>query len=125
VDGQENPVTLILNAKFNEVQKHLSLTQHAFTTAPIVTNKAKLEAMPANVRDALLQSAKEAGLLQRKMNEEAEASSLAQLKKSGMQVVEQIDREPFQKIVFEEVRKDFVAKFGPELPDQIVSAAQA
>ncbi|WP_204315134.1 TRAP transporter substrate-binding protein DctP, partial [Klebsiella pneumoniae] len=26
VDGQENPVTLILNAKFNEVQKHISLT---------------------------------------------------------------------------------------------------
>jgi len=29
VDGQENPVTLILNAKFFEVQKHLTLTRHA------------------------------------------------------------------------------------------------
>src|SRR5215208_217931 len=33
VDGQENPVTLILNAKFFEVQRHLTLSRHAFTRA--------------------------------------------------------------------------------------------
>jgi tripartite ATP-independent transporter DctP family solute receptor len=123
VDGQENPVTLILNAKFDEVQKHLSLTQHAFTTAPIVINKAKLEAMPPKVQEGLLESAKECGRLQRKMNEETELSSLAELKTRGMQVVEKVDQEPFRKIVFEEVKKDFVAKYGPELPDQILAVA--
>ncbi len=122
VDGQENPVTLILNARFYEVQKYLSLTQHAFTTAPLVMNKAKFDSMPPNVQKALLDSARESGLLQRKMNVETEASSVVELKKSGMQVVEQIDREPFRKIVFEEVKKDFITKYGPELPDKILAA---
>ena len=122
VDGQENPVTLILNARFYEVQKYLSLTQHAFTTAPLVMNKTKFDSMPPNVQKALLDSARETGLLQRKMNVDTETSSVVELKKSGMQVVEQIDREPFRKIVFEEVKKDFVTKHGPELPDKILAA---
>ena len=48
IDGQENPASLILNARFYEVQKHLSITRHAFTTAPLVINKAKFEALPAD-----------------------------------------------------------------------------
>ena len=41
-----------------------------------------------------------------------------------MQVVEQIDREPFREVVLEDVRMDFVVTFGPELPHHIVLAAQ-
>jgi TRAP-type C4-dicarboxylate transport system substrate-binding protein len=33
VDGQENPYTVILSNKFYEVQKYVSATNHAFTTA--------------------------------------------------------------------------------------------
>ena len=53
VDGQENPVTLILNAKFFEVQKHLTLTRHAFTTGPLVMNKAKFDAAVAGAAEDL------------------------------------------------------------------------
>jgi TRAP-type C4-dicarboxylate transport system substrate-binding protein len=28
VDGQENPLSVIISAKFDQVQKHLSLTGH-------------------------------------------------------------------------------------------------
>lgn len=125
VDGEENPVTLILNAKFNEVQKHLSLTQHAFTTAPLVMNKARFDALAADAQSVLLTTAKEMAVYQRKLNAETEASSIAELKKSGMQVIEQIDREPFRKIVYEDVKKDFVDKYGSELVDQIAAAATA
>ncbi len=38
VDGQENPITLIQAMKFYEVQKYLSLTQHAYTVANVVMN---------------------------------------------------------------------------------------
>jgi len=123
VDGEENPVTLIYNAKFYEVQKHLSLTQHAFTSAPIVMNKAKFESLAPDVQKVMLSTAKEMAVFQRKLNTETEASSIAELKKAGMQVIEQIDREAFRKIVYEDVKKDFVDKFGPELVDQIAAAA--
>lgn len=119
VDGQENPVTLILNAKFFEVQKHLTLSRHAFTTGPIVMNKAKFEALPPNLRAILVDTAKETARLQWAMNTETESSSLAELKQHGMQVVETTDREAFRTIVADAVRKDFVDKFGPELPSRI------
>lgn len=123
VDGQENPVTLILNAKFNEVQKHLSLTRHAFTTGPIVMNKAKFEALPAEIRQRLVAIAVECAGIQRQMNEDTEGSSLAALKKAGMQAVESPDRESFAKIVTAEVEKDFVGKYGGETLEAIKKAA--
>lgn len=123
VDGQENPVTLILNARFFEVQKHLTLTQHAFTTGPLVMGKAKFDGLTPELQKTMLDTAREMARLQWAMNEESEASSLAALKKEGMQVVESADREAFKKVVAEEVRKDYVEKFGAELPRMIDAAA--
>lgn len=123
VDGQENPVTLILNAKFNEVQKHLSLTRHAFTTGPVVMNKAKFDALPADIQTMLTSICIEIAAVQRQMNEDTEGSSLAALKKAGMQAVESPDRESFAKIVTAEVEKEFVGKFGSETLDAIKKAA--
>lgn len=123
VDGQENPVTLILNAKFAEVQKHLSLTRHAFTTGPVVMNKAKFDAMAPNLQKILGETAIELAAVQRQMNEDTEGSSLAALKKAGMQAVENPDRDSFSKIVTAEVEKEFVTKFGGETLDAIKKAA--
>ncbi|MCU4179485.1 TRAP transporter substrate-binding protein [Bosea sp. BH3] len=123
VDGQENPVTLILNAKFHEVQKHLSLTRHAFTTGPVVMNKAKFDALPADLQEVFVKIAVEIAGTQRQMNEDTEGSSLAALKKAGMQAVENPDRDSFAKIVTTEVEKDFVGKFGSETLDAIKKAA--
>ena len=33
VDGQENPLSVIISAKFDQVQKHLSLTGHVYSPA--------------------------------------------------------------------------------------------
>ena len=41
VDGQENPTTLIRNARFFEVQKHLSLTRHAYTAGILAMSKRR------------------------------------------------------------------------------------
>jgi tripartite ATP-independent transporter DctP family solute receptor len=120
VDGQENPVTLILNAKFFEVQKHLSLTRHAFTSAPLVMNKAKFDALAPDLQKVLTETGIEVAAAQRKMNEDAEGSSLEALKKAGMQAVENPDRDSFSKIVTEDVRKEFVGKFGSDVLDAIV-----
>lgn len=119
VDGQENPVTLILSARFFEVQKHLTLTRHAFTTGPLVMNKEKFEGLAPDLRTILIETGKEIARLQWRMNEDTEASSLAALKANGMQAIEDPDREAFRRIVADEVRKDFVEKFGPQLPSQI------
>lgn len=123
VDGQENPVTLILNAKFFEVQKHLSLTRHAFTTGPVVMNKGKFDALPADVQAMLTRICVEIAGVQRQMNEDTEGSSLEALKKAGMQAVENPDRDSFARIVTAEVEKEFVSKFGGDTLEAIKKAA--
>ncbi|TKT74535.1 TRAP transporter substrate-binding protein [Aquamicrobium sp. LC103] len=123
IDGQENPTTLILNSKFYEVQRYLSLTQHAFTSSPLVMNKTKFEGLDEKLGGILLETAKEAAKKQRQLNAEREVTSLEALKQEGMEVVEELDREAFRALVAGPVRDDFAAKFGPELPDRIAALA--
>ncbi|QKV18970.1 TRAP transporter substrate-binding protein [Oricola thermophila] len=123
VDGQENPTTLILNSRFYEAQKYLSLTQHAFTAAPLVTNADKLAAMGEDQRNLLIETAREGAKRQRAMNVEREGSSLAKLKAEGMQVVDTPDRDAFRAIVAESVQATFAKEFGADLISQISSAA--
>ncbi|MHA7869797.1 MAG: TRAP transporter substrate-binding protein [Salipiger thiooxidans] len=123
VDGQENPTTLILNSRFYEAQKYLSLTQHAFTAAPLVTNADKLEAMGEDRRTLLIETAQEGARRQRALNVEREETSLATLKDESMEVVEEPDREAFRAIVADEVQARFASEFGSDLIDQINGAA--
>ncbi|MFV0334385.1 MAG: DctP family TRAP transporter solute-binding subunit [Tropicimonas sp.] len=122
VDGQENPTTLILNSRFYEAQKYLSLTQHAFTASPLVTNADKLAAMGEDQRNLLIATAQEGAKRQRAMNAEREQSSLEALKAEGMEAVEAPDREAFRAIVAGPVQATFAAEFGSDLIDQINAA---
>ena len=122
VDGQENPTTLILNARFYEVQRHLSLTRHAYTAGILAMSKQRWESLAPAQREAVQAVADEVTPLQRAMNEDAEASSVAELKAKGMQSVDNPDRAAFARIVTEEVRREFAAKYGAELPDAIDAA---
>ncbi|HEY6513919.1 MAG TPA: TRAP transporter substrate-binding protein [Burkholderiaceae bacterium] len=59
MDGQENPFTQIYSAKFQEVQKFLSLTGHVYTPAYVTVGAKKWEALPADVRQVLEDVAKD------------------------------------------------------------------
>lgn len=115
VDAQEHPVDITYAAKFYEVQKHLTLTRHAFTAMPIVVNKAKFEAMPADVQKVLLDAAADAKQFQRNLNQRNEANIIAELRKNGMTVIENFDPAPFKAAMGDELRKNYIAKNGPEL----------
>jgi TRAP-type C4-dicarboxylate transport system substrate-binding protein len=59
MDGQENPFTQIYSSKFQEVQKFISLTGHVYTPAYLTTGQRRWNALPADVREILEQTAKE------------------------------------------------------------------
>ncbi|GIL06725.1 MAG: hypothetical protein AMXMBFR72_25510 [Betaproteobacteria bacterium] len=59
MDGQENPFTQIFSAKFQEVQKYLSLTGHVYTPAYVTVGAKKWASLPADVRKILEDTAKE------------------------------------------------------------------
>ena len=115
VDAQEHPVDITYAAKFYEVQKHLTLTKHAFTAMPVVINKAKFDGFTPDQQKALLSAANDAKLFQRNLNQKNEAGIIADMRKQGMTVIENFDPAPFKAVVGEEVRKSYVAKNGPEL----------
>jgi tripartite ATP-independent transporter DctP family solute receptor len=111
-DAQEHPINVTWSAKFYEVQKHLTVSNHVYSPLIVVMNKARFDSLPANYQGIVLDAAHEAAKYQRELNASNAGKVVAELKKSGMQVVENVDMAPFQKIVSEPIAKAFGEKNG-------------
>jgi tripartite ATP-independent transporter DctP family solute receptor len=61
MDGQENPFSQIASAKFQEVQKFLSLTGHVYTPAYLIVSEDFWKKLPKDVQDTLLKIAAATG----------------------------------------------------------------
>lgn len=61
MDGQENPFPQIASAKFQEVQKFLSLSGHVYTPAYLVVSEDVWKKLPQDVQTALTKIAWEMG----------------------------------------------------------------
>ena len=88
IDGQENPLSVILANKFFEVQKHLALTSHQYNPQSIIFSKKVWDTLSPAEQKILQDAASEAAKHQRQVNRDAVASQLDALKKAGMQVTE-------------------------------------
>jgi len=86
MDGQENPFTQIFSAKFQEVQKFLSLTGHVYTPAYVTVGAKKWASLPADVRDTLEAVAKETQSYVYGEAEKGDSELLGKLRAAGMQV---------------------------------------
>lgn len=123
VDAQEHPIGIFWSSKLFEVQKYLSMTNHGYTPLIVVMNKAKFDALPSNIQQALVSAAREAGAYQRKLNEENEQKIIKDLRKNGVEVIEEINTAPFKQAIEKDVRKSFIEKNGDGLVKQIDAAA--
>ena len=88
IDGQENPLSVILANKFAEVQKHLAITNHQYNPQSFIFSKKVWDGLSAEEKKIIGDAAVEAGRFQRQVNRDAAASQLAALKQAGMQVTE-------------------------------------
>jgi len=122
IDGQENPVGIVRGNKFNEVQKYMSMTRHAYTAMPVVMNKAKFAALAPAQQQALIDSALAAGTFQRELIKKNEASDIAYLRAQGMQIEENINTEPFRRLIAEPIKQQFAEKHGTQLVDAVANA---
>ncbi|MDR3412678.1 MAG: DctP family TRAP transporter solute-binding subunit [Formivibrio sp.] len=111
VDAQEQPLSVFWSAKLYDVQKFLSMSNHAYSPLILVMSKAKFDVLPAAQQKALLEAAHEAAQYQRKLNVDNTNTIIANLKKAGVQVVDNVDPKPFMEAI-KPVRQSFVAKFG-------------
>jgi tripartite ATP-independent transporter DctP family solute receptor len=110
VDGAENAPDAIWYAKQHEVTKQFSATNHFRTPVMVIMNKAKFDALPAEYKEIVMETAREtqdwAGSLYSRVSGEL----LASLRKAGMTIVEP-NEEPFRKAV-EPVYAKHAEKFG-------------
>ena len=84
VDGQENPYSVILSNKFNEVQKYVSATSHTFTQNIIIIGKKFWDKLSTEEQKMIREAVAEARDYQREQTRLAAEKSLAELKAKGM-----------------------------------------
>ena len=88
IDGQENPLNVILANKFAEVQKFLVLSNHQYNPQSVIVSKKIWDTLSADEKKILQDAAQEASVFQRKTSRDAAAGNLDALKKAGMTVTE-------------------------------------
>jgi len=123
VQGQENPVNVVLKVKLYEVQSHLMLTGHMSNAEMVVMNEDVWQGMSSAERDAV----REAGEATRQRatraildNEEAETEELGKLGMTVIGAEEGLDLAAFRASVDTLVKERFGAEYG-ELYAQIAA----
>ena len=118
VDGQENPLSVIMAAKFEQVQKHLTLTGHVYSPCVFMMNKATFDKLSAADKTAFLEAAKEAVKANRARVDEDDAKGVSELRSKGMSVVENVDKSKFV-AALAPVNAEFEKQFGKANIDRI------
>jgi C4-dicarboxylate-binding protein DctP len=97
VDAQENPLTNLLNFDLHRTHRFVTLTGHLFGVAPVLCNRARFAAWPAEVQTAVNEAMAAATSLQRSLAAEEDEICLAELLADGVDVVraDRIDRAAF------------------------------
>jgi tripartite ATP-independent transporter DctP family solute receptor len=96
VDGQENPIPVIVASNLNQVQRFLTLTGHVYSPAILICNPAMLARMSAADRTAFMAAARDGAKANRDRVTADEASGVEELRRRGMVVVTQVDNAAFQ-----------------------------
>jgi TRAP-type transport system periplasmic protein len=117
VDGQENPLSVIMAAKFDQVQKYLALTGHVYSPAVLLMNKGAFDKLSAADKQIFMDAAKEAVKANRARVAEDDAKGVTELRSKGMQVVE-VDKAKFVSALTT-VNADFEKQFGKANIDKI------
>jgi TRAP-type transport system periplasmic protein len=124
MDGQENPYTQIWSAKFQEVQKYLSVTGHVYTPGYALVSERHYAGLPDDVRSVLDRCGQETQAFVYETAAEMETDLLNKLKEGGIEVNE-ADKEAFiaaSKPIYEE----FAASVdgGRELIDTLLKLGE-
>jgi len=119
VDGQENPAANILNAKFYEVQKYMTLTRHQYNPQIVLVSKKFWDGLNDEEKAVLQAAATEARDYQRKVSREADAAALEEIRKTGMEISE-LSPEETQKL--RDAVKPVIEKFSAEIGTETVQA---
>jgi len=114
VDGQENPLSLILIAKLYEVQKHISITNHMWDGQFTLVNGRAWDSLPDNLKEVLQRNFNAAALKEREDLVNLNRSVESELTKLGLEF-HRTDPEVFRAAISKSgYYKEWKATFGDE-----------
>lgn len=121
VDGQENPIPVIVSSKFGQVQKNLTLTGHVYSPALIITSTAFFNKLSDADKAAFREAAKVGAQAMRKRVNEIEANGVAELRGQGVVVVAEVDKAQFQ-AALAPAYAEYAKRFGADAIERIRNA---
>ena len=124
IDGQENPYAQIWSAKFQEVQKYLSITGHVYTPAYVLVSAKNFAKLPEDIQSDLMAAAAESQDAVYAMAAQLETELLENLKAGGV-AVNEADKDAFiaaSRPIYEEFASSVDG--GADLISQVQSLAK-
>jgi len=123
IDGQENPIGVIVSAKLSQTQKYLTLTGHVYSPAMILMSPAAYNKMSPADQKLLREIAREGAKVTRDRVEELERNGIEELKKTSMQIrtLSTAEKAAFQ-TALTPAFADFAKRFGQANIDAIRNA---
>ncbi len=112
VDGQENPLSNIYNAKFSEVNDHLAMTGHLHLTHMVMYSGDLWDDLSEEHQEIIRGAVADAAVVQRAKVAADDAGLLAELEAQGMQVTYP-DRAAFQALTAP-LRDEAISEFGED-----------
>jgi len=86
VDGQENPLVAIVGMRFQEVQKHMTLSNHAYLAYAFAASKRAFETLSPSQRDIISRAARELTVWEREETARREVTFLETIRAAGVTV---------------------------------------
>jgi tripartite ATP-independent transporter DctP family solute receptor len=115
VNGQENPVNVVLSSKLYEAQSHLMLTGHVMNAQVVVINEKIWQGLTPALRDAVGKAAQEVRTRATQSVLAQESEELAKLKELKMTVIgpdNGLKLDAFKTSVGKQVSEKFAPKYA-------------
>ena len=123
VDGQENPLPTNRSAKFYEVTKSISITNHMVADVWPTINEAKWQSLTAQQKDWVMQGIRAGAKFCDETNLKAEAELVQFFKDEGQKVYE-ADIKAFSSHVLDQyLKSDYAKTWDMDLYQKILAAA--
>ncbi|MGN7613770.1 DctP family TRAP transporter solute-binding subunit [Magnetococcales bacterium HHB-1] len=121
VDGQENPLVAIVAMKFYEVQKHLTLSEHAYLGYALSFSQKRLKHLSTEDQKILFTTAREITNWEREETQRREEAFLERIERAGVMIhrLDQRVRANFKSVL------SFMSRaFEEDIGVDIISLAQ-
>ena len=121
VDGTENPPSNMLTQRMNEVQKHVTVSNHGYLGYAVIVNKKFWDGLPRDIRAQLEGALREATTYEKAIAQRDNERALETIRKTGKTTVYTLT--PEQQAAWRRallpVQKQMEGRIGPELIESI------